>query len=82
MKSWQRMGIVVGVAAATVLWADGALAAGRTQTRAGTSKSSVARTTTGTQTRQRLRDGSCLTTGTTAGTGDRLRLRDGTCLTK
>ena len=85
MKSWQRMSIVVGVVAAAVLLADSALAAGRTQTRAGNSKGNVTRTSTGTQTRQQLRDGSCrpgTAAGTATGTGDRLRLRDGSCLTK
>lgn len=93
MNTWQRMGIVVGVVAATVLLADGAFAAGNGKgapRRAGSANGTVARTATATRTqlRQQLRDGSCLTgttapaaAGTATGTGDRLRLRDGSCLT-
>lgn len=87
MKSWQRMGIVAGVAVATVMWAGSAFAAGGKgpQQRAGKANGSALRTATGTQTRQQLRDGSCLSgPGTPAATraGDRLRLRDGSCLNK
>lgn len=89
MNTWHRTMVAAGVAAA-VLWADSALAAGRTQTRAGNANGTVTRTSTGTQLRQQLRDGSCLTGTATAatkaapgtGAGDRLRLRDGSCLTK
>ena len=89
MNSWHRTMVMAGVAAA-VLFADSAWAAGRTQTRAGNANGAVMRTSTSTQLRQQLRDGSCLTgTSTSAaktapgtGAGDRLRLRDGSCLTK
>ena len=89
MKSWKQMGVAVGMAVAVVLWADNALAAGQSQTRAGSGKGSVKRTST--QTRQQLRDGSCLTgtaTGTAksgsanaGGNGTRQQLRDGSCQT-
>ena len=80
MKSWHRMVLAAGVAAAVSLWADGAYAAGRTQTRAGGGGK-------GTVTRLQLRDGSCLTGTATAraksaatGRGTCQRLRDGSCL--
>ena len=90
MNSWHRTMVMAVVAAAAVLWADSAWAAGRTQTRAGSANGAVTRTSTSTQLRQQLRDGSCLAgTSTSAakaapgtGAGDRLRLRDGSCLTK
>jgi hypothetical protein len=91
MKIWHRMVITGGVAVATVLLAGTSLAAGGgkgPQYRGGQANGSVTRTETATQTRQQLRDGSCLTgtaatTGTAAAsTGARQRLRDGSCLTK
>jgi len=94
MKMWQRVVITGGVMVVTVLLAGTSLAAGGggggkgPQYRGGNANGNTARTATCTQTRQQLRDGSCLT-GTvtasgaaTAGAGDRLRLRDGSCLTK
>lgn len=91
MKTVQRMVLTGCIAVATVTLAGTSLAAGGggggkgPQYRGGQANGSAMRTETATQTRQPLRDGSCVsgTTGTTAaaaGLGTRQRLRDGSCL--
>ena len=85
MKATYWMGMIAAVAA--ILVAGEAFAAGGKgpQHRAGSANGSTLRTATMTQTRQQLRDGSCLQTGPSSSAtqgGIRQRLRDGSCLTK
>jgi len=95
MNRWQYVAIAGVMAAATVLLAADSLAAGGgngrgPQYRAGQTNVRAVGGAASMQTRQRLRDGSCVQPATAgaprgpvmAGAGDRLRLRDGSCLTK
>jgi hypothetical protein len=86
MNAERLFKIVMAVAVVSVLSTGVALAGGaQKRQQSGKSNGTVTRTNTGTatQTRDRLKDGSCLTVGATATpTRTRDRLKDGSCLTK